>query len=335
MIYVICGGQFGSEGKGLMASYFARYSNINIATTDCGPNAGHTAIWDDKKVITYHLPMSGVLSPNALIYLNGGAIIDVDKLHEEITELNNQGFKINRRLAIHPNAAIIRAEDKDLENRANSTMQHIASTQKGVGSAAASKVLRHGMIAKDIESLQSYVNVPDLNPYKDMIIVEVAQGYSLGINAGFYPFTTHRACTPAQGLMNANLPTNVPHEVWAVIRVNPIRVGNIPGGYSGGCYMDQIETNWEELGQEPQYTTVTKRVRRVFTYSYEQVREMIKTCNPNTILINFAQTVKHQQLEHIAQDIMNYYKDNQIMRPNFLYGFGPKPEDIQITMRHI
>lgn len=328
-IQVIFGGQFGSEGKGLMASYFAKYSNVDVATTDCGPNAGHTAIWNDKKVVTYHLPMSGVLSPNALIYLNGGSIINVDKLNEEMIELNKQGFYVSHRTRIHHNAAVISVEDICEEEDTDGMMNAIASTKKGVGAAAARKVMRRAKTAKDVPMLQHMIDANfklDIN--RQHIVVEVAQGYSLGVNAGFYPYSTHRACTPAQGLMNAEIPTNARHHITAVIRVNPIRVGNIPGGNSGACYPDQEETTWEKLGQEPQYTTVTNRVRRVFTYSHIQVHEMIRVCNPDEILINFAQTTSPAQLLEITSHINLSYDVLGYEKPSFIYGYGPKPNDI-------
>lgn len=332
-IHIIFGGQFGSEGKGLMASFLAKYGNVDVATTDCGPNAGHTAIWNDKKVVTYHLPMSGVLSPNAQIYLNGGSIINVAKLDEEMKELNKQGFYVSHRTRIHPSAAIIGVEDLNLEEDTGGMMNIIASTKKGVGAAAARKVMRSAKTAIDVPILQHMINPEfrmDIN--RQHIIIEVAQGYSLGVNAGFYPYCTHRVCTPAQGLMNAEIPTNAVHEIWAVIRVNPIRVGNIPGGNSGACYPDQEETTWEKLGQEPQYTTVTNRVRRVFTFSHIQIYEMIRVCNPNHILINFAQTASPAQLNEIKAHILLSYDQLGYKRPDFLYGYGPKPDDILTSL---
>ena len=332
MIEVIFGGQFGSEGKGLMASYLAETMKVDVATTDCGPNAGHTAIWEGKKVITYHLPMSGVLSPEANIYLNGGAIINTDILIKEIVTLENQGFKIKNRLIIHPRAALIVQKDIDAENDPNGRMDQIASTKKGVGAAAAAKVLRTGITALDDKRLHNYIRLFNI-PTKDSVVVEVAQGYSLGVNAGFFPYTTHRACTPAQGLMNAEIPTTLPHRTWAVIRVNPIRVGNTASGYSGGFYSDQKETTWEELKQEPQYTTVTNRIRRVFTYSKQQIEKMILATCPNVILINFAQTTDIDTLVDMRKHIHDFYFKNNSILPQIMFGYGPKPEDIRIGIK--
>jgi adenylosuccinate synthase len=45
-------------------------------------------------------------------------------------------------------------------------------------------------------------------------------------------------------------------EVWVVLRTHPIRIA----GDSGPL---ESETSWEKLGLEPEYTTVTKKIRRV------------------------------------------------------------------------
>jgi adenylosuccinate synthase len=57
-------------------------------------------------------------------------------------------------------------------------------------------------------------------------------------------------------------------EVWVVIRVYPIRVAGNSGPLTG-------ETTWEALGLPEEYTTVTKKVRRVGTFDPILVRRAI------------------------------------------------------------
>lgn len=333
---IIFGGQFGSEGKGLLASNLVWQAQgfnkpYDLCTTDAGPNAGHTAIMEDgAKVVTFHLPMMGVLSPGALIWLNGGAIINPEILMREIRDMESLGFNIRERLAIHPNASLILPEDVEEEKDPSSPMSKISSTQKGVGAAAIRRMRRAPgtLMAKDWGDLRPYTRNPVHPSSYSNISVEVAQGHSLNINSRFYPYTTFRCCNPAQGLMNANIPTTVEQEVWAVIRVNPIRVGNLPDGYSGDVFDDQHETSWEALGQEPQYTTVTNRVRRVFTYSKLQVEKMIRETLPTGILINFAQTVPDETLKDYINHIYGVYKLLKADKPMILAGFGPKSSDV-------
>lgn len=328
-VTVIFGGQFGSEGKGLLASYLAKKERFNLATTDAGPNAGHTAIHNGKPLVTFHLPMVGVLTPGCTLWLNGGSIINPEILAKEIETMEQEhGIPIRERLLIHPHAAVIEEQDLHEEKTDGSPMQKISSTQKGVGAAARRKMGRGAKTAKDNKFLAPFVT--PVHPTRwPKIVVEVAQGYSLSINSGFYPHTTFRCCSPAQGLMNASIPTSIPHKVMAVIRVNPIRVGNLPDGYSGDVFPDQHETTWEALGQPPQYTTVTNRMRRVFTYSRMQIDRLIRETAPTSILINFAQTQTAGWLDTITGYILQTYRDYGLPQPEIMYGYGPSAEDVK------
>lgn len=331
-VTVIFGGQFGSEGKGLIASYLAEKERFNLATTDAGPNAGHTAIYNGKPLITFHLPMVGVLTPGCTLWLNGGSIINPDILMKEIKTMEeDHGIEIRNRLLIHPHAAIIEECDLLEEKDSSGPMAKISSTQKGVGAAARRKMSRGAKTAKDIKELKPFVSY--VHPTRwPKIAVEVAQGYSLSINSGFYPYTTFRCCSPAQGLMNAQIPTTIPHKVWAVLRVNPIRVGNLPDGYSGDVFPDQHETTWEALGLAPQYTTVTNRVRRVFSYSRMQVERMIRETAPTHILINFAQQQTPGWLDTMSGYIRQTYLDYGLPEPVLRYGYGAAAKDIHDTI---
>ena len=70
-------------------------------------------------------------------------------------------------------------------------------------------------------------------------------------------------------------------------RSYPIRVGNTDKGTSGGWYPDQQETTWEALGVEPELTTVTKRVRRVATWSWQQFTDAVRANEPDAIWLGF------------------------------------------------
>jgi hypothetical protein len=64
-------------------------------------------------------------------------------------------------------------------------------------------------------------------------------------------------------------------------------VGNLEGHSSGEWYEDQQEVTWEALGIEPELTTVTKRIRRVATFSEEQLFEALRANDPDWIAVNF------------------------------------------------
>ena len=103
-VYVQFDGQFGSTGKGLLASVLAEAAGdkMGVITTNMGPNSGHTAYCDDTKIEVKQLPVSAIY--NAMrtgkiptVYLNAGAIVNVDQLLWEIDRYHMQGG-----ISVHP-----------------------------------------------------------------------------------------------------------------------------------------------------------------------------------------------------------------------------------------
>lgn len=46
-VSIVIGGQYGSEGKGKVANYFANKFNADVTMRVGGTNSGHTVYWDD------------------------------------------------------------------------------------------------------------------------------------------------------------------------------------------------------------------------------------------------------------------------------------------------
>ena len=349
--YVLVDGQFGSTGKGLMADVLAQYSmktgyTPSIVTTNAGCNSGHTAIMEDgHKIMTQQIPvLSAVLARLTGHYpethLNGGAVLDMAQVHKEVEKYGVYPF-------VHESAAIIHP---DLIKAFNSgSMDAIASTGKGVGQAMAAKVLRQpytpGTISEDaarrdtkameasyagyFEGLSFYNRVPDYAGQK--VFVETAQGFSLGINSGFYPYTTSRECSVPQALADAGLSHRSVRNVVMCVRTFPIRVGNTSMGNSGPCYEDQREIKWEDLGVEPELTTVTKRVRRLFTWSNIPFAEALRVNEPDCLFCNFCNYLKPiEQHRHVDRMRQVYKATLGYPLKTLLLGFGPKASDVRV-----
>jgi adenylosuccinate synthase len=93
--------------------------------------------------VLFHIPSSFLTAREqglTRIYINAGAIVDLDVLIEEIERLKIRHHEI----FVNPNAAIILPEDTEEEKQRTSSATKIASTQKGVGAALARKVARRG-----------------------------------------------------------------------------------------------------------------------------------------------------------------------------------------------
>lgn len=355
----ILGGQWGSEGKGAAAAFVAthlvaRLEAFDIVTTNAGAQSGHTSTHSGATKVVFHLPTASLyrgLGVPQITYLNAGSIIDPIGLLREIEE--NPELDLGNFL-IHPNAAVLTDDCRAAEMRDDSAQTKIASTRKGVGEALSRKVLRSGMIAKDHPVLSRWVQRLDLNAMMShgaSVLVEIPQGHSLSLDGPFYPHTTSRNCTVMQAMSDAGIHPQFYHQSMLVIRTFPIRVGNIPVtvprdftvtdgpavtpidpdvlGHSGGCFSDQHEISWDDIGVKAEITTVTKRVRRVFTFSKQQVLEAIIQTRPAVIYITFMDYLPNRELAHTVIDTLRRACQRVgVEPPEILTQWGPTTADI-------
>jgi len=94
----------------------------------------------------------------------------------------------------------------------------------------------------------------------------------LSIDSEHYPMTTSRCVNVGQTLAYLDVPPSIIGDVIGIARSYIIRVGNVEGGYSGDTFYDSKEISWEKLSAKLnrptiEFTTVTKRKRRIFTFS--------------------------------------------------------------------
>jgi adenylosuccinate synthase len=147
---VLLGAQWGDEGKGKVTDllggqvdYVVRYSG--------GNNAGHTVITPDGQKYALHLMPSGALSPNAVIVIGNGVVIDPKVLLAEIDGLAERGVDVSR-LRISGDAHLImphhRALDRVVERYLGSA--RIGTTGRGIGPAYGDKVARMGIRVQDL-----------------------------------------------------------------------------------------------------------------------------------------------------------------------------------------
>jgi adenylosuccinate synthase len=147
---VLIGAQWGDEGKGKVTDllggqvdYVVRYSG--------GNNAGHTVITPDGQKYALHLMPSGALSPNAIIVIGNGVVVDPKVLLAEIDGLTERGVDVSR-LRISGDAHLImphhRALDRVVERYLGSA--RIGTTGRGIGPAYGDKVARTGIRVQDL-----------------------------------------------------------------------------------------------------------------------------------------------------------------------------------------
>lgn len=295
-VNIVIDGQWGSTGKGKLCGMLG-YENPDICMSSFGPNAGHTWVSDKgESIVLKALPSASCTAKNALVLVSADSVVNVETLMREAEIIGKD------RVFVHPRCAILTESDKAA---AAVTGRHVAGTMQGTGHAIARKILRvqGTKLAKDVLPSSMIRDtcqlVRDFNKNKKTILFEMSQGWDLSINHGLeFPYLTSRditigACINSMGISHKDVST-----VIGSIRTMPIRVGNVEGGYSGGCWPDHHEVTWQDVteksGSERQLiemTTVTKRVRRVFTYSPSQVAKFCECNKPDWLFLNFMQYV--------------------------------------------
>jgi adenylosuccinate synthase len=255
------------------------------------------------------------------------------------------------RLWIHERAGVITQTHREEECTTTGT-KHIASTMQGCGAFLSDKIMRRKelKLARDYTELTNYMsaNFVKLQDYDEKsmstclvrkmqlgftILHEGSQGFSLDINHGsHYPQCTSRGTTAVQNLADMGLPFRSVGDVYLVIRPYPIRVGNIVEdgkliGHSGGTYSGQEEMTWEQVAEaagappevmKGELTTVTKRLRRVFSFSGEQLLQAAVVNGATKIALNFANYI----------DWSCYGTNDYHSLPNKVYDFMHMCEDI-------
>ena len=330
--------QYGSTGKGLIAGYLGHHGEYDMVINANMPNAGHTFI-DAKgqKMIHKVLPNGLVGSKVKDVMIGPGSIFSLGQLEKELDDLERFGYN-NFDLWIHEDAVVLRPEHKHAE-QTDDVLANIGSTQQGTAAAMIQKLMRNEVrnpTAKAALGLMPVWKDRLLNQHDwllalqsaNEILIEGAQGYSLGINAGFYPYCTSRDCTPARFLADCGVPLQYLRRTIGTARLHPIRVG----GNSGGHYLDQEEITWQLLGQPEERTTVTNKVRRIFTWSQTQIEEALLACQPEHVFLNFCNyapaTVEHVKGQIIKAGHKAGYS------PIVAYtGWGPTINDVKARMQ--
>lgn len=317
LVDVLVGGEYGSEGKGHIASYLAREYDILIRVG--GPNAGHKVI---SPPYTFHQLPSGTRASEASLIIGPGAVISVPSLMKEIGDCQVD----TSRLAIDPQAMIIEDGDKIGEG---ALIEEIASTGQGVGYATARRIISRGKyadttsknvsrsrriekipvrLAKDVKELRPFIR----STYEELekafserkkIFLEGTQGTGLSIYHGFYPHVTSRDTTVAGCLAEAGISPSRVRKVVMVCRTYPIRVGNAPGtGKSSGPMAQEISL--AEISRrsgiplrklrKTERTSTTNRERRISEFDWSLIRKAASLNAPTDIALSFVDYIDAQ-----------------------------------------
>ncbi len=291
---VMVGGQYGSEGKGHIASFLAREYDVLVRVG--GPNAGHTVYRSSGKVTYHHLPSGTQHNPKAQLIIGPGATIHVATLQEELAASQIDA----KRLSIDPQAMIITDQDKKKEAK---LQKAIGSTGQGVGSATSRRIMGRSSasvkLARDIKPLRPFIRETraQLDYFfrnGDRVFLEGTQGTGLSLFHGFYPHVTSRDTTVAGCLAEAGISSNRVRRVIMVCRTYPIRVQSPLDSTSGHM---SLEIDWKEVSRRSKISTkelakcertsTTNRERRVCEFDWDLLRKAASLNAPTDVALSF------------------------------------------------
>jgi len=154
---VIVGAQWGDEGKGKIVDIYMEFADVVVRYAG-GPNAGHTLVVGDEKIVVRLLP-SGILREGTQCILGQGMVIDTEVLLGEIDELHRRGKpNVEKRLVVSDRAHLILPYHvlvDTLREGAAPADKALGTTKKGIGPAYEDKVRRVGVRAGDLRDLKA------------------------------------------------------------------------------------------------------------------------------------------------------------------------------------
>ena len=322
---VIVGGFFGDEGKGKIVSYLALKDNPSIVVRGgAGPNAGHT-IADGDKVYKVRMLPSGFLNKSSKVMIGPGVVINPTILLKEIKD-----FGVSDRVFVDQRCGIIEETHVERDSVLKTT---IGSTGSGTGPANADRAMRTLKLAKDIDSLSSYLkDVPTaVNQALDEnkgVLVEGTQGTYLSLWHGTYPYVTSKDVTASGICSDIGLGPKRVDDVMVVFKSYVTRVGE--GPLENELASDTIsKKGWSEWG------TVTGRQRRAAEFSFSLAKKAIMLNSATQIAItkldvlfpSCAHKTSYASLDGEAKSFIKNIED-KLGVPVTLIGTGPAINDI-------
>lgn len=323
---ILCDAYWGSSAKAAASTRLADIYNVKHFSTNNFPNAGHSVIKGTDKWVAKALPSPASLHrhfpdrfADAQAFIGPASGFELNQFASEVEYTGLPRENIH----VHERAVIVGERHKLAEAGGGSaSVLAISSTMSGSGAALTEKAMRQPTTetvrnsnVNELAVLHQPSNFSQ-RVYQELkdghtFLHEVSQGYALSLNHGtHYPQCTSRDCTPQQAISDMQIRPKEIGSIYLNLRSFPIRVGNNfddtgkQVGYSGDGMPDQQETSWEEVGHNAEMpagviaqlaqnekTTVTKKVRRVFTTSWDLLRMAATHTGATHLILNFPQYI--------------------------------------------
>ncbi len=172
----IVGINWGDEGKGRMVDLIAANYDV-VVRYQGGNNAGHTVVNEYGKFALHLLP-SGIFRKGVVNVLGNGAVVDPEKLLEEIEETRSKGVPVTlENLKVSDRAPIVFPyhRDQDVLEEARLADAKYGSTKRGIAPVYGDKYMKKTImlgelfypdyLKKRLESILEWKNLTLKNVY--------------------------------------------------------------------------------------------------------------------------------------------------------------------------
>jgi hypothetical protein len=240
----------------------------------------------------------------------------------------------------------------DTEGRVQKLYPYCTSRNINPLAFAGASFIPHKFLGNVLMNLRTFpIRVGDASTLGSKMVLKFDDGsehpIGEGIGCMIQDYTTHKTSIMQPDETKALLKED--HELY--LGNKRIR-GVYVVGSSGGIYPDQKELSWEEVSAYAgipveEKTSLTKRIRRVFSFSNMQLANSTMACMPDFISINFvnyldasisnrsgqiereALKAEHPKVAEFVKNVVDnqYWKGYYAGRVCYL-GTGPKRSDI-------
>lgn len=322
----------GDSGKGKVVHFLLKNGNYTHCVRGNGANnCGHTIYHNGVKFTTHAIPAGVFFGVKSII--GPGCVLNVKAFFEELNYLKSKGIDCENLVKIAHNVHIV--TDSHLNEDSNETK--IGTTKRGVGQAYRDKYARTGFRAEDVKELKNYLcDFYDecfnstVDPY---ILYEGAQGFTLDIDHGDYPYVTSSHTTTAGALLNG-IPYTAINEVYGCSKAYDTYVGSKQFQLLNNKDLVAIQLAGNEVG------ATTGRIRQC---NYLNIDNLIKSININCVSrliinkmdilqqVNCWKVIYHDEIiDLLTEDAFKEYLNNLTanLNKNIKINFSYSPEYI-------
>lgn len=308
--------QFGDTGKGKVAHALAKTDDYDMVLRyNGGANAGHTVYHNGQKVVTHQVPIGVLYGKKSVI--GPGCVVNLDKLEDEIAELNAAGFPTEGLVFVDKRAHIVLEQHLAEDG----TDEKIGTTRQGIGPTYRDKYGRKGVRMEDVElgpnAPYQTIDIYELfhrEYHRYRVLCEGAQGFHLDIDWGDYPYVTSSHCTVGSAILNGIPPKKI-RKVIGTMKAYETYVGNKT------YYTDTdnpIFQKIQEVGKE--FGATTGRPRKVNWMNLDRVIMALEINGVNQVIINKADVLREVGVFNVIYNEKVYSFDSMAPFKQFVQG---------------